>query len=510
MKLRLAFILLLVSVFCFGQITFNKYFTTSFTDLGCTHVFNEPDSSITFFSYSKAVAGGLQDFTAGRVNKLGNLTIVKNYTVRNQDFGAYLDGLKQFIPISSTSYLATGANSGANSTNLLFCKINRQTLDTVFTKLFNDNVNNYYLNSFIKISSNKYFLIGGMANSVTQQGSSVILHIDTNLNIVNTLTLNSNSQFYTNNAVLHPTTKKLLIGGTIVYNPNNTNVSFIEADTFGVVTNSMIIPYADIQGISQLKYSAFDNTYVFGGGIRTSKVGNTSFYRLQFTKLNTSNLNVVWSKTYGQSCLLNNFNTITVNPDGSIVGCGRYADSVLNQGQWDAAGVLLKVGVNGDSLWIRRYNNYQNPPNPSNYFETFFGLERSLDGGYIACGGIMNQPQGKAWIIKTDSNGCVQTGCGSIINGTYTATTDVNENAFLEDGFSVFPNPAKDKLTITYDAPKAENVEAELMNALGQVVFKAHLQGKLTSIDIQDLPSGLYVLSLNYAGYQKRVRVIKE
>ncbi|MDI9341665.1 MAG: hypothetical protein QM534_13930, partial [Sediminibacterium sp.] len=257
MKKHLYIFFILLTVLLKGQITFNRYYANAYASLNPTNVFEQNDSSLVFLNYVKDSATGRQDLNLFRLDKYGNMVQNKIHNL-GLDYLMYFDAFKSINRISNSSYLTTAATyTGSSTTTLIFTKINATTLDTIKTRFFCDNLHNYYVNTIVKISSNKFFYIGERANTISQQHVSVILHLDSNLNMINTYTLNSNQIFHTNNAVLHPITKKLLIAGTLTYGVNKVNVGLIEADTFGVVTNSVIIPYADLQGISQLKYCPF-------------------------------------------------------------------------------------------------------------------------------------------------------------------------------------------------------------------------------------------------------------
>lgn len=493
-KLNIVLVVCLLHMLCKGQTTFNNYYKTGYNNFFSTNIFPQTDSSSIIFNYVQDSATGRQDLGTLKISKQGGLLINKTFNIYNIDYAAYLDGLKQFIPATKSSFIGAGVTYTATNSTIVFSKINKTTLDTIKNTFYYDGIYSYYLNNFIKLNDNKYYLIGGKGNATSQW--PVIFHLDSNLTIVNIITVNNPINLSCNNAVLHPITKKLLFSGTIPYNSNKYNIGFIEADTLGVISNTNIISFNGIQGISQLKYCSFDNSYVFNGNTRTSKYGNNAMLRLQITKLNTTSLNVIWSKTYGSAAITNNCNGFVINNNGSIVTCGRYADSTsLPLMNYDTKAVLLKVNALGDSLWMRQYNNYQTPPNPLNYFETFFGIEKTYDGGYIACGGVMNQPQAKAWIVKTDSLGCVSAGCGSIINGTLTTGIEAVSQSGVEGGISIYPNPANDVLTVELNN-STEPQEIKIYNALGQLVLKDSVFLRTTTLNIATLAKGIYILQL--------------
>ena len=484
---------------CKGQTYFNNYYITDYTSLGTTNIFMESvDSSFTFFSYTKNVAGGRQDFTTSRIDKNGILLQNKNHNINNLDYGAFLNGFKQFIPATKSSYFCVATN--AASINVTLNKLSRSTLDTLFTKNYTDQNYNYYLNNYLKFNDNKYYLIGNQSDAIGNQ-KPVIFHLDSNLNILNIIAVNTGSlSFSINNAVYNPINKKIIFGGYKNISNDQVDLFFVESDTLGVVSNSIVISNGNINNIGQLQYCSFDNSYVFCGYSRTSKVSGISYNRLQLTKLNGNNLNIVWRKTYGSGLLVNNLNSLLVNSNGSIISCGRFCDSTyaFQVSGYDAGGVILKVNSVGDSLWMRQYNNYVSPPNPNNYFETLFGIEKSYDGGYIACGGIINQPQGKAWVIKMDSLGCVNAGCGGVISGTLSTGIAYNPESSKEY-VQIYPNPSSEFLNIEIASGFVNNkaaYELEIVNALGQKVFTDMLSEPKTKVDIKMLDEGFYFIRI--------------
>ncbi len=497
MRLQVKIILLvcLLHNICKGQTYFNNYYTVDYTSLATTHIFNQSiDSSFVFFGFSKNIPGGRQDFTATRIDKYGSLLQNQHHNINNYDYSAFLDGYRQFIPATKSSYFGTAFTFASNTTTLILNKISRNTLDTVFSKFYQFTNLYLYLNNFIKFSDNKFLLCGNRDDNSGNR-SPVILELDSNLTILNTYSVNTGTlNFSTTNAIYNPINKKLIFGGYKNITSDQVNLYFIESDTLGVVSNSLIINNNTVNVLEQLQYSYFDNSYVFCGLTRTSKVSGINYNRLQIAKLNSSGFNVMWNKTYGTGLQTNNLNSLLVNSDGSIVSCGRFCDSTyaFQVSSYDAGGVILKVNSVGDSLWMRQYNNYVSPPNPGNFFETLFGIEKTYDGGYIACGGIINQPQGKAWVIKMDSLGCVNAGCGGVISGTL-STGMMDNSLFMDGGVSIYPNPSNDVLHI--DLVKADSFfKFKIINNLGEVIREEELKNNF--INIKDLSTGIYFLHL--------------
>jgi len=71
----------------------------------------------------------------------------------------------------------------------------------------------------------------------------------------------------------------------------------------------------------------------------------------------------------------------------------------------------------------------------------------------------------------------------------------VNE---VNDGFSIYPNPADDLLYITIREP-SENLNVELISNLGRIIYSTVIPVGTTlyTIPVNDLPHGIYLLRIN-------------
>lgn len=99
-------------------------------------------------------------------------------------------------------------------------------------------------------------------------------------------------------------------------------------------------------------------------------------------------------------------------------------------------------------------------------------------------------------------------------NGPCSATTTIVQNvawctgvseALLGDGtFVVYPNPFSEELNFT----SREEVDMQMMNALGQVIRSEKFNGQL-SVKTAELPSGVYLIQLKSQSGSKTLKVIK-
>ena len=74
------------------------------------------------------------------------------------------------------------------------------------------------------------------------------------------------------------------------------------------------------------------------------------------------------------------------------------------------------------------------------------------------------------------------------------------DEASLQTGVKVFPNPVKDLLNVSIDLPEAaENLNIRMVNTLGQVVYERYfgrLQTDNIEIDVAKIPAGAYMIQV--------------
>ncbi|MCK8481120.1 T9SS type A sorting domain-containing protein [Psychroserpens algicola] len=85
------------------------------------------------------------------------------------------------------------------------------------------------------------------------------------------------------------------------------------------------------------------------------------------------------------------------------------------------------------------------------------------------------------------------------------STLGVTDSTF--DGFSYFPNPVKDVLTL--NSPRAiDNVE--VFNVLGQRIIAIDSQNTIQNIDMSNVQSGAYLVKVSIGNQTKTIRVLKQ
>jgi hypothetical protein len=96
-------------------------------------------------------------------------------------------------------------------------------------------------------------------------------------------------------------------------------------------------------------------------------------------------------------------------------------------------------------------------------------------------------------------------GCSDTATATFVVVTTAIDNLEEGDAVSIYPNPATDKIQIA--CPKLTgNFTSTIYNAQGALDKRVEAQKSVTSIDVSDLPFGLYtiqIVSHNFAATKK-------
>jgi len=80
--------------------------------------------------------------------------------------------------------------------------------------------------------------------------------------------------------------------------------------------------------------------------------------------------------------------------------------------------------------------------------------------------------------------------------------TNTDESALNSSKITTYPNPVSDKLTVEFNSEMASAVNFQMYNSAGKLVRNGNpgamaFKGQNFSVDVSDLPSGLYILTLN-------------
>ncbi len=78
-------------------------------------------------------------------------------------------------------------------------------------------------------------------------------------------------------------------------------------------------------------------------------------------------------------------------------------------------------------------------------------------------------------------------------------------------GLSVYPNPARDQVTVETISASVTGTQLSLLDITGRVIYSMPMLGKTQTIDMKQLASGTYIVQVSdNTGVKKNVKVVKE
>ena len=245
---------------------------------------------------------------------------------------------------------------------------------------------------------------------------------------------------------------------------------------------------------------------VVGGQLTQQKIGDNR-KRLNISKY-AMGLSLIWRKSYGEEGEINELGSATILPDGSIVAVGTYG---LAQSQ-SFNGVILKVNSKGVPEWMREYDHIIGTKH-----ERFYGIDQTLDGGFIVVGDVTGEVQGKAWVVKTNSLGCTSAICppnGSEVlvdsllldpkkpRNPDTSTVSLQDLQPAMAGMILYPNPAKSlvEIRLSIEPFLLRRAAIRIYNSQG-LLYRELQPALLNTVDLREAESGLYLVQLIVEGH---------
>jgi hypothetical protein len=241
-----------------------------------------------------------------------------------------------------------------------------------------------------------------------------------------------------------------------------------------------------------------DSNYILGFGYGKIQL-NINAYKTEINilKLDTSG-NIIWDNKYGESYMTNDPLSIKALKNVGYATTGYFSkDDVTGY----APSMILKIKENGDSIWYREYFKKEG----ANCLNLLSDIIQSKDKGFVATGGVNQSVSGStqdAWVIKTDSMGCLIPGC-------YVGIKEiVNNNEVL-----IYPNPTQNRITVKIkDNINCKPSKIILYNSLGSAVKEIIQPQQTTTIELNKLPEGVYIIRVlmeDGGSVQKKFVVVK-
>lgn len=261
----------------------------------------------------------------------------------------------------------------------------------------------------------------------------------------------------------------------------------VEIDSLGNVLFDWKAPLPDNEGAGPLALD--DDGQIVYAAVKIKfqpTWGDT--LQLKLRKINPSNGQTIWEyyqTPVALTCPNSRWSNLAKNPvDGGWDMVGSYQHKTTG---YVTSGVAAHTRPDGELLWFRLDTNYVSPNLTLNY--NWLRCLGHLSSGSIIAGGFVRKAEpelhDEAWLIKYTVNGCV--------GPSDCATVPVKAPIKRVSEPKIYPNPFSNRLSVSlYDEINIEDVEFVIVNVLGQVVIRKHLNSTNSEIILGDLPNGVY------------------
>jgi hypothetical protein len=208
-----------------------------------------------------------------------------------------------------------------------------------------------------------------------------------------------------------------------------------------------------------------------------------------------SNFNFKWRTVFNASETKDIYSKKRISDYGIVLVGFKHDNNTVFPVGW-----IAKIDSSGNKLWEHFYT-HDNNTITYNYFSDF---QETFDHGFIVCGTTWGGQSQDSWIVKLDSNGCLDTTCGF--------NTGTVEVFYPNSSLDIFPNPSTDKVTINYYLTQGKTGKLSVINMLGEKMKDQLLsQGsKQMEINISQWAKGIYMCVVETAGVIYYGKIIRE
>lgn len=498
-KLILFFILI-----CFENIKAQSYFNQIYGRADSVEIAISPietqDSGFVFPFYYRAVSQYANQIVIMKVDKHGNKLWHNAHSANNS---LYQPG--KFIPYGTDSLLLVGSEYFADS-----AKVYLELLDPLGNLIWKKNYTNgslSYIGVDIAKTNEGSFLICGFDedwNVGTNQpvpGQMVVYKIDNGGNIIWETTWGSSYLVEGGHSITETQDNGCLVAGVKIHPGGGDFVGLVvKFDSLGIFqwkkefgidihreAFNKILPTYDgnILLVGGFSYDGWDNppTYLSGRGGILAKIDPEG--------------DTLWFKKYEGETQQMAFLDALEMPDHSIMVVGENQTA----GGYTS---LMKFDEDGNLIWHQYYD--RNP----NLSEILFSLIKTQDKGFLMAGQafpIVPPDQSNAtdaWLLKVDSVGCPEPLCVMPVAVDDPPQIEVSH-------LEVYPNPFTAALHI-FLPPEVtyKDCRIRISDTAGRVFITQETKGNDEVIlPTEQLPSGIYLVTVEAEGYRGVEKVVK-
>lgn len=224
-----------------------------------------------------------------------------------------------------------------------------------------------------------------------------------------------------------------------------------------------------------------------------------------------SNMNLLWEVfPTPTDYYINTFMDVQPSPDGTWLALGNWPPPVTPPGGINyLAGGLIKVNPLGDTLWNQIFTGY--PEHPIGTFSNTGGMAVLPSGSIVVVGETYTywpqQSTYAGWVIKISPDGCVDT----LLCATSPAHEPLGEAAVPV--YRAYPNPSTGLFQVMVQNAPANALNFKVFDAAGRLVRSAFAGSTGTAfsqtLDLTDLPAGLYLLQISDGQHVGALRLAK-
>jgi len=320
-------------------------------------------------------------------------------------------------------------------------------------------------NDLVYISMSSHNTLNETPNGAYYNISLVCINKDGDFNWIKTYDSGGNEDF--NFSFLKGSDSSFYISGlTNGLGANGLRGHLIKTDVEGNLIWQKL--YNDIAGIMTI--NTFENVNFILTGINPSQP-NTNGRIIEINnngeRINTHHFTFEESLDFYRSSQISDGNIVTV-------GLSNINPNAHN------CGIIQKSTSNGETLWRHRHSY--------NEFNSYFiDFKETDDSGFIIIGSAREVETGQdAWLLKLDSNGCLEPGCLEV--GI--------EETELEIGITIYPNPTQDRLFIKTETSQKKPLKFSLYNLQGKLIIQESLVAEYESFDLSNLSTGVYLVHI--------------
>jgi hypothetical protein len=192
----------------------------------------------------------------------------------------------------------------------------------------------------------------------------------------------------------------------------------------------------------------------------------------------------IWNRRIGVFSVAEQFFNVCNAQENDLVAIGAFYNPEIE----NARGWIVRFDKDGNVRWNKSLTAF---PRTTDH-EYLYHVLPLPDGSFIAAGssvgpnvnGLWTQ---EGWLIRVDSNGCVDQNCSG-------NELSIKNKGSVSNHIKVFPNPASSKLFIKVDEPFHPGTIINLVDNLGRTVKTIHpgVRKSNAELKLDGLSPGIY------------------